>query len=56
MSQINIQGAIEDDDWDQRPDNICKKCGYHKNSCVCKIQRTHLKKKQSLIRRLKTTN
>mgnify|MGYP001592028867 CR=1 FL=1 len=26
-------------DWDERPSSICPKCGYHKDSCVCSIQK-----------------
>ena len=26
-------------DWDQKPDNICGKCGYHIQSCVCSVQK-----------------
>lgn len=28
-------------DWDQRPSFICPDCGYHKNVCVCKMQKSY---------------
>jgi len=28
--------------WDEKPANICGKCGYHKNSCVCSVQKPKL--------------
>lgn len=47
MSQIHLQNStISDDDWDQRPDYICKDCGFHKDSCSCK-KTTRVRKKQN---------
>lgn len=36
IDNVRMAKAIDDDDWDQRPDNICKGCGNHKDSCSCK--------------------
>lgn len=35
--RMNRSHAVDPDDWDQRPENICKKCGY-KIPCVCVAQ------------------
>jgi hypothetical protein len=32
-------------DWDQRPEFICPDCGYHKNVCVCKMQKRYARRK-----------
>lgn len=32
-------------DWDQRPEFICPECGYHKNVCVCKMQKKYGKQR-----------
>ena len=36
IDNVRMAKAIDDDDWDQRPENICKGCGNHKDSCSCK--------------------
>lgn len=35
------QTKKEQEKWYEKPENICGKCGYHKNTCVCKIQKKY---------------
>ena len=30
--------SLDDDDWDQRPEFICKGCGNHVKTCTCRIK------------------
>lgn len=39
------QHQLDDDDWDQRPSFICKKCGYAIKSCVCSVQKEFVRAK-----------
>lgn len=38
-----VMHSIDDDDWDQRPANICKGCGNHINACSCKTKSRRVK-------------
>lgn len=29
---------LKNRNWDECPPYICPKCGYHRDSCVCKLQ------------------
>lgn len=35
---------LDDDDWDQRPESICKGCGYSKKNCTCSVQKPSAKR------------
>jgi hypothetical protein len=40
MQEVEVKSRylaiVDDDDWDTRPAEICKKCGY--KLCVCSLQ------------------